>query len=92
MRTSKPAWSPSAALSGWTELIFSSEEGGCPEGGDLFQETGSVPKVTSPEILAPPDPNLPPVWCHNCPGRKKTQVGKGPRGGRSLKEEQEEMA
>lgn len=56
MRTSKPAWSPSAALSGRAELIFYSEEGGCPEEGDRFQETGSVLKVTSPEILIPPRP------------------------------------
>lgn len=89
MRTSKPAWNPSAALSGWTELIFYSEEGG-PEGGGLFQETGSVAKVTSPEILTPPDPNLPPVWFHVCPCRKRTQVGKGPGGERGLMEEQEE--
>ena len=73
MRTSKPSWSPSAALSGHTELIFYPEEGGCPEEGDLFQETGSVPKVTSPEILTPPDPNLPPG------GAMSVHVGKGPR-------------
>lgn len=90
MRTSKPSWSPSAALSGQTELIFYSEEGGCPEEGDLFQETGSVPKVISPEILTSPNSNLPPVWCHVCLCRKRTQVGKGPGGGRGLMEEQEE--
>lgn len=42
------AWSASATSSGQAELVFLPEKEGTPGGGDLFQETGSVPKSHIP--------------------------------------------
>lgn len=81
MTSLKPAWSPSATSSGQAELVLFPEKGGCPGGGDLFQETSSVPKSHHTlEILTPPSPRLPPVWCHIWLVRGNTQVGKNLQG------------
>jgi hypothetical protein len=37
-------------------------------------------KVTYPEILIPPGPRLPPVWCHIWPVKGSAQVGKNLQG------------
>lgn len=58
------AWSASATSSGQAELVFLPEKEGTPGEVTYFRKQVLSLKVTYPEILIPPGPRLPPVWCH----------------------------